>query len=150
MLTPAQQQLKTIDIRQVMGPHAQDPEFLQKLEELSGQLWQNYLSERVTDELSDEDQDMFAQMASDPSVIQESMMEFLHQRFPDLDEAFEMYGLENKAETILGRIEELKMLSEEDPSLLEDIVKLEQLAEQEDWLSVSEMLSTKFSDKAVG
>lgn len=149
MLTPAQQQLKAVDIRLVMGPHAQDPEFRQKLEELSGQLWQNYLSERVTDELTDEDQDMFAQMASDPSVNQESMMEFLHQRFPDLDEAFEIYGLDNKAETILGRVEELKILSEEDTSLAEDIAKLEQLVEQEEWQQAVVLLQERFSDQAV-
>lgn len=139
MLTPAQQQLREVDIRQVMGSFARDPEFLQKLETLSGQLWQNYLSERVTDELSDEDQDRFAQMASDPGVNQESIMEFLHQRFPDLDEAFEVYGLENKAETILGRIEELKIMAETDVTLVEDISMLEHLAANEEWQQVAEL-----------
>jgi len=150
MLSPAQQQLKDINLKEVMGPHGKDPDFDAKLEDLSTQLWQNYLTGRVMDELMEEDQEEFARLAGDSDISQDTMIEFLQDKFPDLDEAFQLYVIENKAETIQGRVEELKAVFEDNQEQLELLRSIERLIDQEDWKTASEQLIEKFSEVGLG
>ena len=150
MLSPAQQQLKDINLKEVMGPHGKDPDFDAKLEDLSTQLWQNYLTGRVMDELMEEDQEEFARLAGDSDISQDTMIEFLHDKFPDLDEAFQLYVIENKAETIQGRVEELKAVFEDNQEQLELLRSIERLIEQEDWKTATQQLIEKFSEVGLG
>lgn len=146
MLTPAQLQLSQVNIQTVMGPHGRKPEFPARLDELTQQVWQNYLYQRVIDDLSDEDQATFVQMTQDDAVNQEQVAIFLREKMPDLDERFLEFALENKVETIKGRVEEIAMVTEGEAGAQAKVEELKRLIDLEEWLQVEAMLKAEFAD----
>lgn len=145
-LSPALQQLEQLNMKLIMGKSGQDPDFEERLIDLNQSVWTNFLNEEVAYMLSDADQERLGKLFDDENTTQEQFLSFFREAIDDFDLKYKTYLLENKAESVKGRIQYLEVMVSEDAEKTELLNQANQAAEAGEWLRVEQILSQNFAD----
>ena len=141
------QQLLAVSLDKIMGAHAKDPEFPEKIVDFALLVWSDLLENEIIDLLNQEQKEVFVGFLSDEKTTQEELLDFFKQAVPDFDERHERRMLPHKALAVTGRIELLRAtVDPEEKELFAILDHCDELAKQQEWLKLQDVLVEHFSE----
>ena len=140
MLTPAQQQLRDLNIKKIFGSDLDATHFEDNVDEMLSMNWLDFLDEDIADNLSPEQFDALADFFSREDAKPEDLTKILRLAVPDFDERFQQRLMKAKEGLVRSRLE---MLAEEliEPENQSKIAQARQLVDNGEWKQVEQVIS---------
>jgi len=145
-LTSDQHQLAQLSLKEIMGEDGRNEGFTDRLSEMAGTIWSEFINEEVAHLLTDEQLDKLDELLQDEETTEEQFSEFLNDSVPGFDEMYQEKILDNKAVAVEERIKRLRSLSAGETELQFLLDDCEDLIEKGEWLAVQDILVTEFAD----
>lgn len=145
-LTPAQQQLSQLSLRQIMGDSTNEDDFNERLSDLASKIWAEFLDEEINHLLSDSQIEELGVLLTNEETTEEQFSDFLNDAVPNFEEMYQEKILDNKAIIVEGRIQHLRnqLSGESEKEILLD--DCDDLINKDEWLQVQGILSTEFAE----